>query len=304
MPDRRVAVIVNPIAGAGGRPELARRRIASAEAALAVREVDGRVLVSEHTDHAASLARSAVADGASLVVAWGGDGTINEVASELAFRDVAFAVIPAGSGNGLARELGIPFDHARAFAVAFEGAERVIDAGEVEGRLFFNLAGVGLDAQVAHEFAARGQKRRGFVRYIEIAVRETFAFHSGEYTIVADGVSTHTRALVIAIANGRQYGNGALIAPNARIDDGRLELVVVEERSVLTTLAQMPMLLAGRIARLAGVTMTPVREVSIVSAGPLKYHLDGEPCIGGTTITARIRPGALRIRVPRPMEAG
>ena len=295
----RVAVIVNPISGTGGRPALARRRIAEAEGMLSRQRVDGRVLVTERSGHGAVLAREALAAGASLVVAWGGDGTINEVASELAFRDVAFAVIPSGSGNGLARELGIPLDAEPAFAVAFGPTERVIDAGEIEGRLFFNVAGVGLDAQVAHEFAITGLERRGFARYIEIASRHLFSFRAGEYHIVADGVSWQTRALVVALANGRQYGNGAVIAPDARIDDGRLEVIVVGERSALKALTQMPMLFSGRIGQVPGITMTAVQDVTVSSEAPMIYHADGEPCVGGTSIRARIRPKALRVRVPR-----
>jgi YegS/Rv2252/BmrU family lipid kinase len=293
-----VAIIVNPISGTGGRPELARRRIAEAEAMLSAHRVDGRVLLTESSGHGAVLARESIAAGASLVVAWGGDGTINEVASELAFRDVAFAVIPSGSGNGLARELKIPLNAPQAFAVAFGTTERVIDAGEIEGRLFFNIAGVGLDAQVAHEFAVTGMERRGFRRYIEIASRRLFSFRAGEYEIVADGVRRQMRALVVALANGRQYGNGAIIAPDARIDDGRLEVIVIGDRSALRAITQMPMLFSGRIAQVPGITMTPAQEVSISSGEPMIYHADGEPCAGGTSIRARIRPQALRLRVP------
>ena len=294
----RIAVVVNPISGTGGRPELAKLRIAEAEAVLASRHLDGRVFVTERSGHGQALVREALAGGASLVIAWGGDGTINEVASELAFRDVAFAVIPSGSGNGLARELKIPLNAEQAFAVALDGVDRVIDAGEIEGRLFFNVAGVGLDAQVAHEFAVTGLERRGFGRYIEIASRQLFSFRAGEYEIVADGVTWRTKALVVALANGRQYGNGAVIAPDARIDDGRLEVIVVGERSALKAVTQMPMLFNGRIAQVPGITMTPAQDVTISSETAMIYHVDGEPCVGGTSVHARIRPQALRIRVP------
>jgi YegS/Rv2252/BmrU family lipid kinase len=294
---KRVVVIVNPISGTGGRPEFAQQRVARAAAALKSHGADGRVVVTERSRHASLLAREAVADGASLVIAWGGDGTINEVASELAFRNVSFAVIPSGSGNGLARELKIPCDVERAFGVAFAGTERVIDAGEIEGRLFFNVAGIGLDAEVAHEFAATGLVRRGFYRYMQIATRRLLSFSAGEYRIVADGTASQVRALVIAIANGRQYGNGAIIAPASRIDDGRLEVVVVGERSALKALTQIPSLFAGRIALVPGVTITSVRDVTVESASRMVYHADGEPCEGGTSIRASIRPRALRVRV-------
>jgi YegS/Rv2252/BmrU family lipid kinase len=256
------------------------------------------VLVTEQPGHGSILAREAMASGASLVIAWGGDGTINEVASELVFRDVSFGVIPSGSGNGLARELKIPCNADQAFVTAFATSERVIDAGEIEGRLFFNVAGVGLDARVAHEFAATGLVRRGFARYIEIATQHLFSFQPGHYRIVADGAVTETRALVIAIANGRQYGNGAVIAPDARIDDGKLEVIVVGGRSALKAIAQLPMLFSGRIGQVPGITMMPARELTITSPDAMIYHADGEPCLGGTSIHARIRPQALRVRVP------
>ena len=294
----RVAVIINPISGTGGRPEIARQRQQLAEAALRARPVDGRVLMTAHAGHAPGLAQAALADGVSLIIAWGGDGTVNEVATELTFRDVPLAIIPSGSGNGLARELGIPLDPVRAFAIAFEGRELVIDAGELDGRLFFNIAGLGLDARVAHEFASNGLLRRGFRRYVTIAVRELFAFTPDEHTILTDGHVTRTRALLVALANGRQYGNGACIAPRARIDDGRLDVVIVEHRSAVSALLQAPLLFAGRVASLPGVTMTTAANVEITSARAVVYHVDGEPFVGGASLKARAIPRALRVRVP------
>ena len=294
----KVAIILNPISGTGGRPHLIERKIARAQRAVEAAGVEGVVLVTEAPDHAPELARRAVAAGATLVVVWGGDGTINQVASQLAFHDVTLAVIPSGSGNGLARELTIPCDTDRAFAVAFGRHERVIDAGEIGGRLFFNVAGVGLDAEVAHQFAINGLARRGFARYVEISARQLFSYQPREYSITADGMSIETTALVIALANGRQYGNGAIIAPGARLDDGTLELVVIAGRSAFTAIAQMPMLFSGRIAQLPGVTIMPVREVSIAAARGVVYHVDGEPCVGAESLRATIRPHALRVRVP------
>ena len=294
----RVAVIINPISGTGGRPAVARQRRQLAEDVLRTRPVDGRVHLTEYAGHAPRLVEAAVADGVSLIVAWGGDGTINEVASALAFTDITLGIIPSGSGNGLARELGIPFDPTSAFAVAFDGRDIVIDAGELDGRLFFNIAGLGLDARVAHEFATNGLVRRGFRRYVTIAVRELFAFTPDEHTILIDGRALRTTALLIALANGRQYGNGARIAPRARIDDGRLDVVIVEYRSPVSALLQAPMLFAGQVAALPGVTMTTATDVEITSARSVVYHVDGEPFVGGASLKARAVPRALRVRVP------
>jgi len=175
------------------------------------------VFVTERGGHARELALAALGRSASLCIAWGGDGTINEIASALAFTGASLGIIPSGSGNGFSRELGIPFDAHAAFEIALGGHERVIDAGEIEGRLFFNLAGVGLDARIAHQFAATGLVRRGFRRYLEIASNEIFRRTKHEYAITVDGELRRSHVLLVAIANGRQYGNGALIAPTARI---------------------------------------------------------------------------------------
>jgi YegS/Rv2252/BmrU family lipid kinase len=238
------------------------------------------------------------------VVAWGGDGTVNEIASVLAFRDVELAVIPSGSGNGLARELGVPFDPTAAFEVAIAGRTRTIDCGELDGRLFFNVAGLGLDARIAHEFAAQGMARRGLRRYVEITARELFGFQADDHAIRADGQAMRSRALIIAIANARQYGNGAMIAPDARLDDGRLDLVVVEDRAAWRTLLQVPRLFNGRIARVPGVIITTAAEIEIDSTKPALCHVDGEPFLGGLTLVARVRAQALRVRAPAGAAGG
>jgi YegS/Rv2252/BmrU family lipid kinase len=292
-----VAVIINPISGAGRRRDVARRRAEQATAFLHSRRIDGEVFVTERAGHARELARAALGRGVSLCIAWGGDGTVNEVASALAFTPASLAIIPSGSGNGLSRDVGIPFEPQAAFEIAVCGRDRVIDAGEIEGRMFFNLAGVGLDARVAHRFAATGLARRGFIRYLEIAGSEIFMRSPHEYTIAVDGHAQRRRVLLVAMANGRQYGNGALIAPHARIDDGQLDVVVIDDRSPWAVLRYAPKLFRGRLAEVPGVTMALARHIEITSTDPLIYHVDGEPCEGGVSVSARVRPAALRVRV-------
>lgn len=291
------AVIINPIAGAGRRPDVGRQRAEFARAFLRARGIAGGVFITERPGHARELAAAALERGVSVSIAWGGDGTINEVASALAFTSASLGIVASGSGNGLSRELGIPFDAQAALAIALGGRERVIDAGEIDGRLFFNLAGVGLDARIAHHFAATGLVRRGFRRYLEIAAAEIFARRPLEYEITVDGQVRRSHVLLVAIANGRQYGNGALIAPSARIDDGLLDVVVVDDRSPWAVIRHIPKLFRGRLADVPGVTMTPATLVCITGPPPLVYHVDGEPYEGGSSLSARIRPAALKVRV-------
>ena len=294
----RIAVVINPISGTGGRLDVARQRAEFAAAFLSDRGVDAEVFLTEHGGHARELAGAALERGVSTVVAWGGDGTMNEVASTLAFRGAALGIVPSGSGNGLARELGIPFDPARAFDIALHGATRAIDAGELDGRLFFNIAGIGLDARVAHEFAVNGLVRRGFRRYLEITARELMAGAGSEHTIITDGETQRVRTLLIAIANGCQYGNGAVIAPQACLDDGLLDVVVVADRSPVMALLQAPRMLMGQIAQIPGVTMRTAVEIEITSGQAVIYHVDGEPFVGGASVHARCRPRALHVKVP------
>lgn len=298
MASTRVAVIINPISGTGGRLHVARDRAELAASLIAGRGCESQIFITERPGHGRELASAALAQGASLVLAWGGDGTVNEIGSALAFRDASLAIVPSGSGNGLARELRIPFDPVSAIDVALRGRERRIDAGELDGRLFFNVAGIGLDARVAHRFAAGGLVHRGFRRYATITVRELFTYKPDYHTIVMDGRTLHERTLLIAIANARQYGNGALIAPEAKLDDGRLDVVVVPARSPLAALLQVPRMFSGRIGTVPGVTMCSAVDIQVTSGQPVLYHVDGEPYTGAAVVAARPWPGALRVVVP------
>ena len=293
-----VAVIINPISGTGGRPDVGRRRAELAASILEARGILPHVVLTERQGHAHELTRALVAQGVGTVVAWGGDGTVNEVASALAFGATPLAIVPSGSGNGLARELRIPFDPAAALAVALDGRVRPMDAGELDGHLFFNIAGIGLDAHVAHRFAANGLVRRGFVRYLQLTLQELIAFRSREHTILTDEGPIRSRTLLIAIANSRQYGNGALIAPQALLDDGQLDIVVVAHRSPLWTLRQIPRVFTGKLRSTTGIVMRKTTTVEVASAVPMIYHVDGEPFVGATSIAGRIRPNALTVKVP------
>jgi YegS/Rv2252/BmrU family lipid kinase len=295
--DTRLAVIINPVSGTGHRPGVLEERVRLAESLSVEHRVQTTVLVSQYAGHVRVLAEAALASGITTMVAWGGDGTLNEVASVLAFRNAVLGVVPCGSGNGLARELGIPLTPREAFSVALAGRERTIDCGELDGHLFFNICGIGLDARVAHQFASHAA-RRGFRRYLQITGRELFRHHPDEHTIVIDGVTIRSRALMIAIANGRQYGNGAVIAPHAQLDDGKLDVVVIDDRPAWRALLQIPYVFAGRLARVPGVTMMRGEEVEVTSGRPVIFHVDGEPFVGGARMLARVHRSALRVRVP------
>ena len=292
---QKVVVIINPISGAGRRRDVARMRAEQAAALAEQRRLSAEVFVTERPGHARELTQAGLRRGATTFVAWGGDGTVNEIGSALVGADATLAIVPSGSGNGLARELGIPLEPAGAFRVLFEGRSRLIDVGELDGHLFFNIAGIGLDARVALRFAEGGLQRRGFARYLEIAAREVAFFKPHEYALTANGRDLRVRPLLIAIANARQYGNGALIAPDAQLDDGQLDLVVVDYMPAWRVLMHAPKLFAGTVAQVPGVSITRTSALGIASDAALVYHVDGEPHVGGQCVSARIYSRALRV---------
>ena len=243
----------------------------------------------------------------SWSLVWGGDGTMNEVARALVQRTAAgrgfsraipapaLGIIPGGSGNGLARELGIPFDPALAIERAIRASVRYVDAGELGDRLFFNVAGIGLDAHVA-ALVSTQMKHRGLLRYLTASASDLLRYAPVDYTVTADGTSSRVSALVVALANSKQWGFGAEVAPNASLDDGFLDLVIVEDRKFVGNLVRIPSLFLGRLHQQNGIQATRVREVTIRAREAMLFHVDGEAMQGTDTLIARVHPGALRLQ--------
>jgi YegS/Rv2252/BmrU family lipid kinase len=288
-----VAIIINPKAGPGG-PAKGRQRVELATAVLAQSGEPGEVLVTDCCGHARNLAAAAVKRGARLVVAWGGDGTINEVATSLAYGPAALGIVRSGSGNSLARELGVSARPERALRDAMAAVPRAIDAGEIDGHRFFCVAGIGFDEHIASCFERDASGRRGFATYVRIATRELLGYRPSAYSV---DDRTVTRAMLITIANAAQFGNGARVAPRARVDDGWLDLVTFDERSRFATCLAVPRLFVGGLDRVRGVTMTRVERTTIKGDRPIRFHVDGEPRQGGTRIDVRVLPSALRVAV-------
>jgi diacylglycerol kinase (ATP) len=292
----RVTVVINPVAGLFRRADEGRHRAGIARAALDAAAVDGDVRVTERPGHARELAAQAAARGDAVVCAWGGDGTVNEVGSVLAFSSTALGIVPVGSGNGLARALKVPRDPAAAMRHALQAPERRIDVGEIAGRLFLNVAGIGFDAHIAAEFA-RAHGRRGFPRYFRIVARELFAYSPRACRVTIASVVTEHRAFLLTVSNGPQWGNGAVVAPGARLDDGLLDLVSVESPSRLQLLRAVPRLFAGTLDRSPMVTTRRVPEARVSADVPLLFHVDGEPVQATEPeLLVRVHPGALLVR--------
>ncbi len=291
-----VVAIVNPVSGAGMDPDVAGRRVTMIRDELGRRGLHPLVHLTERRDHARELAAAAVADRAELVIVWGGDGTVNEAGGALAGSTTVLGLIPAGSGNGLANALGVPRDPHAAIAWALDSKTMAVDTGMVNGRPFFNVAGIGFDAHVARLFNQRARGSRGRWPYVVIGVREGCRYAACQYELELDGEKVTSNAFLIAFANGKEYGLGMQIAPHARLDDGLLEACIVEDRSVLARFRDARHLALGSITRAPNMRLKQVRTAVVSSAGEIEYHLDGEPAVAPGRLDITIRPGTLRVR--------
>lgn len=249
--------------------------------------------------HARELACEAAASGTELLLAVGGDGTVNEVAAGLLGSSTVLGIVPVGSGNGLARSLGIPLAPLAAVRALEAGVTRRMDVGLLDGRPFFNVAGAGFDAHVGAAFHrhGRGGGRRGIFSYVRLSLAAVLRYQVGEFELESDGGRFNGRAYALAFANGRQYGAGAVIAPRARLDDGRIDVVIFQDAPVARVLMQAPRLFLGTIDRFSAYRSFPVSRATLRAARPFPLHRDGEPEDERERVEIELRPRALRVRV-------
>lgn len=289
----KIRFIFNPHSGHNRRDPRLRER---ARRFLAEEGVAGDVVETERPRHASDLAAAAVAEGCTLVVAIGGDGTMNEVATALTGTPTVFGLIPCGSGNGLGRHLGIPGSGEAAFRTLLQGRPRAIDTGWVNGFAFFNAMGLGFEAEIAVRFSRL--ERRGLAGYIRAGVPAFFGHQPESCTIHADGAVLSREVLTLAVMNSDQYGNDALIAPGARVDDGQLDLVAVPPVGLVGAGALLWRLARRSFDRAAGVTR--LREDRFVIERPRAgwIHTDGEPRATTARLEVSLRPRSLRVMVP------
>lgn len=264
--------------------------------------VEWRVRTTEYPGHATELARAEAAAGATVVVAVGGDGTVNEVGAGLLGTTTALGIIPRGSGNGLARHLRVPLNVTEAARHVAQGKQSAIDAGMLNGRPFFCTAGLGFDGHVARAFAQ--SQTRGLRTYAALVLREFGRYEApaGQLQITDEaGVPRHThqirRLFALTFANAAQYGNNAFIAPMADIQDGVLDACVLEKPGTWPgALTIAAALLARALPRLKAATYFPLTRATVtLPAGPLPSHIDGEYAGDADRFEVSILPGALRV---------
>lgn len=260
----------------------------------------GYDVVIRHTErpgHATEIAAEAAAAGHYGVLACGGDGTVNEVATGLINTSTALGILPAGSGNGLARHIGIPVDVDLSLEVIAENNVVACDYGSVNGKPFFCTFGMGFDAAVSQRFSSK--HRRGLNSYISSAVDEFIKYHPNTYEIVAGDQVITDRAFLVVVCNASQYGNNAFIAPAASIRDGMLDVTIVHDGTLIEKAWSGVEMLTGSIGNHGKIRTFRTSDLKVRRHNPTITHIDGDPTELPTELDIRCHPGALRIFVPR-----
>jgi len=291
--NKKIAFIINPFSGTGRKEDLSGMIKRGLDQSFGKPEI----VFTKSRGHATELAKDFVKKGFQIVVAVGGDGTVNEVARSLIHTDTSLGIIPIGSGNGLARHLGIPTSIRKAIQQLNHSEPILMDYGLVNERPFFCTCGTGFDAYVSTEFA-KG-KRRGIMSYIEKIITGYFSYKSQNYHLLGEGIDLNVKAFVLTFANASQWGNNAYIAPQASVQDGQIDISIMSNFPVIAIPTLALNLFAKNIDK--DLFMTTLRSKSIMlqreESGP--FHYDGEPYEEGTEIHVKTVSDGLKVLVKK-----
>lgn len=291
---KKLLVIINPIAGKGFAPRL----LKSAGYSPLHKAFQVEMIVTERSGHARELATRACLDGFHAVVAAGGDGTVNEVASVLIGTEVALGIIPAGSGNGFARQLGYAHNPDKVMHQIANAGTRKIDTLVINGKPGINVSGFGFDGHVAWQFNHSG--KRGLSTYTKIAIRELFNFPSILFRLELDGRKLDSQAHMLVVANSREFGNAAIIAPQADIADGKADIVLVRRPPIHRVPGLFYHLFRGTLKNNPDVQYHRCSVLKGRMDRPVHYHIDGEAMAPTRDIHIEVKPASLTILQPDP----
>lgn len=254
---------------------------------------DYEIFLWDRIDKIAEIKQEVFAKKFDVAVAVGGDGTVNEVAKMVNHSEIALGVLPFGSGNGLARSVGVSMDIKIALSQIENGKIRVYDSGLINGKEFFCTAGIGFDAHIGKLFAE--SKTRGFGTYISITTKQFFNYEPQHYTITVDGKTTEHNAFLITIGNAGQWGNDVFICPQAKMDDGILHVTVLEAFPKIKIPGIAGKLFKKTIHNSPHSTILSGKEITILRGAEGPVHYDGEPDVMGKELNIKIVPASLRV---------
>ncbi len=290
----KILFVLNPIAGGGKIAE---------QVTSAIREtfrdsgIEYDIVTTQDKGDGMIFSRNAAKEGYAIVVAIGGDGTVNEVATGLVWTQTVLGIIPIGSGNGLARGLRIPLNYWDACRLILRGQGKKIDVGQVCDRYFFATSGIGFDAHVGKIYNERSGHARGMFPYVQFAVTEFFNYEPQEVLLTFNGKTSRHIPFVLTVANVEQYGGGAIIAPDAVPDDGLFDIIIIPQSPPFQVLAHLPKLFSGTVNTFPHFESHKTNSLSITRHSPGPIHVDGESFIAEEVLEYTLLPHALNVQV-------
>ena len=294
---KNIAFIINPISGSK-ETQSAKRKLPK----LIMQTLDAEqwlpnIIFTEYAGHATELAHQYARMGFDAVVAVGGDGTVNEVARGLKDTKTAMGILPMGSGNGFARHLNIPMRVNKALEMINHSEPISVDYGLANGKVFVSTCGTGFDALIANQFA--GSNKRGFATYLQDVIKDIFSYTPQNYHLIGDGFDVTHKAFLITFANANQWGNDAMIAPKASIQDGKMDIMMMSSHALLGSAGLALRLFAGSIDDSHFMNTIRAKEVTLEREEPAPFHLDGDPVVMEKDIHIKIVPDGLRVLVEK-----
>ncbi len=286
---RTITFIINPISGTHSKDEIPQMIADTLDPEL----FDYKIRMTEYAGHAAEMAREEVASGTDIVAAVGGDGTVNEVARSLTHTQTALAIIPCGSGNGLARHLCLPMDTRKAIAMINACKIEAFDYGVINDQPFFCTCGMGFDAFISLKFAEAG--KRGPVTYAENVLKEGLKYKPETYEVSDDTGASKYKAFLIACANASQYGNNAYIAPGATMKDGEMGVIIMEPFDVFDAPQIAADLFMKTLGNNSKIKTFRTKHLHIHRKEPGAIHFDGDPMMTDADIDVHIEHEGIRI---------
>ena len=286
---KKIIFVVNPISGTQGKKAILKWIDERLDRSI----YDYSIVNTEYARHATQIAAAAVQDKVDVVVAIGGDGTINEIARSLVHTQTALGIIPCGSGNGLARHLQIPMDPKAAIDILNQGYLNCIDYGKINNIPFFCTCGVGCDAFVSLKFADSG--KRGLLTYLENTLHESLTYQPETYEIENEEGTVKYKAFLIACGNASQYGNNAYIAPQASLTDGLMDVTILEPFTVLEVPNLSFQLFNKTIDQNSRIKTMRAKKIKIHRAKEGVLHFDGDPLMAGKELEVEIIPSGLHV---------
>ena len=285
---KKIVFIMNPISGTAKKNAIPK----IIEDTLDRERYEYEIIKTEYAGHASKIAKEAMEHDIDIVVAVGGDGTVNEVARAIINSKTALGIIPCGSGNGLARHLMLPLDIKKSIEIINKGEIHDLDYGIINGHPFFCTCGMGFDAFISQKFSEAG--KRGPVTYVENVLKEGLKYKPETYNIIDEDGARLYKAFLISCANASQYGNNAYIAPQASMKDGFLDVIIMEPFDILDAPQVAIEMMNKTLDKSLKIKTFRTKHITIKRQKPGYIHYDGDPMQMGKDIDVSIEPLGLK----------